>query len=88
MTQTFHRIGNSKEPTSKQMLHIAQNLQKKTGYSAYLGVEAWHFSSGNKEVNYSIYLENFPTTKRFKTWPEVINAYRKLMKGASYGNLP
>ena len=74
------RIGNSKEPTPKQMLNMVKNLRKKYNKAAKIYTNAWSFSTGDDELTYGLYLEHFQCSVGFESWPELLKEYRKLMK--------
>ena len=75
------RIGESKEPTVKQMLAMAENLQEKLGVAAYVGMDAWAFSSDSTSTKYHIYLDlDHKPSLTYNTWPEALTFYRRLVK--------
>ena len=75
------RIGNSKEPTPARMSAIAENLREHFKSHCSITISADAFSSGNNEMNYYIYIAcRTPLNKEFNTWPQLISAYRKMMK--------
>lgn len=79
--QKIHRIGNSKEPTTQQILKMAENLRNKRKGYATIQVHAWaHTSGSDPYAEYYISMEGDPGFY-FKTWPEALEHYRKLMKG-------
>ena len=77
----LHRIGNSKEPTSQQMLKMVENLRSKLKEYAVIKTSAWaHSTNSITRMEYRI-STNSSKSFRSKSWPEVIAQYRKLMKG-------
>ena len=76
------RIGNSKEPTTKQMLAMVENLREKLGVAASVQVDIWAFSSDSCRCEYGIYLDlDHKGTIRFGAWPKALAFYRKLING-------
>ena len=75
------RIGNSKEPTPARMSAIAENLREHFKSHCSITISADAFSSGSNEMNYYIYIAcRTSLNKEFNTWPQLISAYRKMMK--------
>lgn len=85
MKKKLYRIGNSKEPTPQQMMRMAENLK-----AAYNGTAVSIRSLANNYENsyfqYGIYVSDYGNHHDFKTWPEAVECYRKLMKDAPDGS--
>ena len=81
------RIGNSKEPTTKQMLAMAENLMRKLGCHAVVETTASAYDcTGNVKIEYNLYNDAHESHwDYFDTWPELLSCYRKLMKGEKCG---
>jgi hypothetical protein len=73
------RIENSKEPSIGQMLRMARNLQEKHKVYCSITAEANVFSSGDERTEFDIYTQT-RNHEYFKTWPEALAYYRKLME--------
>lgn len=75
------RIGNSKEPTPKQMLAIASNLQThlNTFVSVIITADSYDHT-GMEEVEYSLWIASMGRHHNFKSWPKLLTFYRKIMK--------
>jgi len=78
------RIGKSKEPTIHAMKNIASNLESKLRCSILVETQVWYHISGNMEDRYRISVVSNSSGCEiyyYKTWPELLLGYRKLMKG-------
>ena len=75
------RVNDSKEPTTEQMLRMAENLQRLYRKSCHITAGAWYFYSNVTEIQYDLYI-GFITgeTRHFETWPELMKFYRELIK--------
>lgn len=74
------RIGNSKEPTPKIMLAIVSNLRDHLNcYVSLSIVSNAHTHISEASTDYGIY-STLDGHKYFKTWPEIIESYRRTMK--------
>ena len=73
----------SKEPTLSIIKNIADNLREKLDLSIKVEIGYWsHSSSLNKYYSHGISLVGTKATNySFKTWSELLLAYRKLMEG-------
>lgn len=76
------KIGKSKNPSVRQMLNMASNLEEKFGKCSMVQVNAWHFSSGltPNRPSYSIYVENILCTYH-DSWKETLERYFSVMEG-------
>ena len=75
------RVNNSKEPTTEQMLRMAKNLQRLYKKACHIDSGAWCFVAGNTKIHYDLYVASITGgTQYFKTWPELMQYYRKLIK--------
>lgn len=74
------RIGNSKNPTTKQMLAIASNLRDHLDCYVSISVTSNAYTHiSDREMEYTIYT-SLSQHKHFKTWPKLLKAYRKIME--------
>ena len=74
------RVNDSKAPTPKQMLNMAENLRKVYKKYSTVEVKARHYSVGDSELEYNIYIADFECPQHFETWPELMKLYKKLIK--------
>ena len=75
------RIGNSKEPTPARMSAIAENLEHLL--DTYVTVEVRISSHPNLPVRreeYALWISLHAKWREFKTWPELIEAYRQIVR--------
>ena len=80
------RIGRSKEPTIHAIKNIPNNLKEKLGRTFFLGVRSAAYDcTGDRKLEYNISI--LPgvdgtdcSVTYFKTWPELLEYYDKLMK--------
>jgi len=74
------RINKSKNPTTQQMLNMATNLREKFKDCVTVDIVAWAFFPSNRdEIKYKIYIADVHY-KTYKTWPDTLNDYFKLME--------
>lgn len=77
------RIGNSKEPTPKRMLAISTNLRDILKTSVFLDLTAKTYDHTNDtSTGFTLWIEN-ERHFHFKTWPDVLEYYRKRIADAS-----
>ena len=75
------RIGNSKEPTEKQINSMISNLRKKHPEDSFnISMEAWHYRSGNTKLTYRLYSDTRSYITEEVSWPKLLIAYRKLIR--------
>ena len=73
------RIGNSKEPTPKQMLNIVSNLGNKFDLTVNIEIDCWQFST-RSEITFKLYIDTKGIIITTDSWPELLKEYRRLMK--------
>ena len=80
------RIGKSKEPTLQAVQNISGNLKEKCRRTFFLHIQSVaYYCTGNRRLEYRIsILPGIDGTDctgiDFKTWPEVLDYYHKLIK--------
>ena len=80
------RIGKSKVPLAHQLPIIAENLSKRFNVSVYVEMESVHYgpeiggSRTSYQISFNTGFNEGVTLKRFKTWPELLGYYFKIMK--------
>jgi len=78
----MHRIGNSEEPTPRQMMNMAENLRDRLNSDCVIEAKAkGYLIEGFPKMEYLLYISGDKYMEYFNSWPETIEAYRKLMKG-------
>jgi len=81
------RIGNSKEPSLKQVHNILSNLREKYPSKTFcVTIEAWHFNVEPIEDKFQLsVLPGFDETTcqnfNYSNWPSLLKKYRKIMGG-------
>ena len=76
------QVKKSKEPTLKQLLNMAANLQEKFDKAVAMGIDAWHYSTIGDDANranFGIYVED-REDKSFKSWEDCFDYYLYLME--------
>ena len=80
-------IRRSKSPTTKQMLIMASNLQKKFNKPSMIEVNAWSsqlISSVREYFRFRIYVED-NISINFDSWEECQDHYGEIIPGGIYG---
>lgn len=80
-------IRRSKSPTTKQMLLMASNLQKKFNKPSLIEIDAWSNQTELKLREYfrfRIYVEDV-LSLNFDSWQECQDSYGEIIPGGLYG---
>jgi len=72
------KIKGTKQPSTAQMLTMAENLMEKFGSPACVEIHAWRFMS-SPELEFRIYVESICNDNQ-KSWAGCQNCYFALME--------
>ena len=74
------RVKDTKNPAIKQIISMSENLREKFKKYSSVSVKTHaHTSSMDVDIEFRIYIEN-RKSGQFKSWPEILSFYHKLMK--------
>ena len=71
-------VRRSKNPTVRQMLNMASNLEEKSNKPSMVEMCAWKYTTGESNV-YWIYIED-TLNDRFEDWGKTLDCYFSIME--------